>query len=170
MNGKILEKLIFLLLIPSVLLLSGFRQLEPPEDSLSDSGSRAPQSFGSAADDTLERDWTEERATKEHVRAGKEVLPEQAERYGVQEFSIIATENGFFPNKIIVRRNIPVNLYLTSVNSQNSCFVMKSDELDFHRGIGAKKVEKISFRPERVGPVKFHCPVGNIQGILIVRD
>ena len=99
-----------------------------------------------------------------------DVKPEQAEKYGVQEYSIIVTEKGYFPNKVIVRRNIPVNLYLTATDSQNFCFVMKNGEYNFHRGVGSKRIEKISFKPMQAGPYKFHCPIQNIEGTLIVRD
>lgn len=99
-----------------------------------------------------------------------EVSPEQAEKYGVQEFGIIVTDKGYFPNKVIVRRNIPVNLYLTATDSQNLCFVMKKGEHNFHRGIGPKRVEKISFKPTEPGPIDFHCPIHHIKGSLIVRD
>ena len=99
-----------------------------------------------------------------------EVTPAQAEKYGVQEFGIIVTDKGYFPNKVIVRRNIPVNLYLTATDSQNLCFVMKQGEYNFHRGVGQKKVEKISFKPTEPGAVDFHCPIHNIKGSLIVRD
>lgn len=99
-----------------------------------------------------------------------DVKPEQAEKYGVQEHSIIVTDKGYFPNKVVVRRNIPVNLYLTATDSQNLCFVMKNDEYNFHRGVGSKRIETISFKPTRPGPYKFHCPIQHIEGTLIVRD
>lgn len=165
-----IDKLIFLALVPSILLLTGFRQLDAPEDGF-ERGSRSPQSFGAMSSDASEQDWKPASdAVGKSLDARSEVIPSQAERYGVQEFSIIATENGFYPSKVIVRRNIPVNLYLTTVDAQSSCFVMKNDDFSFHRGIGAKKVERISFKPMQVGVLKFHCPVGNIEGVLIVRD
>ena len=103
-------------------------------------------------------------------KSDADIQPAEASRFGVQEFGIIVTEKGFFPNKIVVRRNIPVNLYLTATDSRSLCFVMKKGEYNFHRGVGSKNVEQISFRPTETGPFEFHCPINNIKGNLIVRD
>ena len=99
-----------------------------------------------------------------------DIEPTQASKFGVQEFSIIVTEKGFFPNKVIVRRNIPVNLYLTATDSRSLCFVMKKGDFNFHQGVGSKNVERISFHPTETGPFEFHCPINKIKGNLIVRD
>jgi hypothetical protein len=109
-------------------------------------------------------------AVKAPEKSDVDMEPTEASRFGVQEFSIIVTEKGFFPNKVIVRRNIPVNLYLTATDSRSLCFVMKKGEFNFHQGVGAKNVERISFRPTETGPFEFHCPINNIKGNLIVRD
>lgn len=151
---------------------SGFRQLDEPDyepDSWGETATlqklKVPDGF--AGSDGYGGDNGGRNPASD---PGVKVPPEAAERYGVQEFSIIATERGYFPNRVIVRRNIPVNLYLSTVDSQNLCFVMKSQGFHFHQGVGAKKVERISFKPTELGAVKFHCPVGNIEGTLIVRD
>jgi heme/copper-type cytochrome/quinol oxidase subunit 2 len=97
-----------------------------------------------------------------------EVRPEEAFKYGVQEFSLIASDTGYFPSRIIVRRNIPVSLFLTSSSSTNLCFVQ--DDFGIRRSVSAKVVEEVRFLPTKVGQYRFYCPVKEIKGTLIVRD
>lgn len=99
-----------------------------------------------------------------------EISPQQAHKYGVQEFSIIATKDGYFPKSLVVRKNIPVNLYLTTTESRDLCFIMKGDDFSIHKGVGSKDIVKVSFEPRRTGPYRFHCPINNLAGTLIVRD
>lgn len=97
-----------------------------------------------------------------------EVRPEEAFKYGVQEFALIASDTGYFPTRIIVRRNIPVSIYLTGSSATNLCFMQ--DDFGIRRSVGAKVVEEIRFLPTKVGQYKFYCPVKEIKGTLIVRD
>ncbi len=164
-----------LLMIPAGLLLTGMGYLEKPQsytgsnqsyadsnqsyaDSKQGSHRREISSYGSPAHGSLERGSVEK------------ISPQQAHKYGVQEFSIIATKNGYFPKNIIVRRNIPVNLYLTTTESRDLCFIMKGEDFSIHKGVGSKAIVKISFEPRRSGPYRFHCPINNLAGTMIVRD
>ncbi len=97
-----------------------------------------------------------------------DITPEEAFKNGVQEFAVIAGDTGYFPPRIIVRRNIPVRLYLTNSSAKALCFVM--DEFSIRKGLGSQSVEEVRFMPTKVGPYKFYCPVQEIQGTIIVRD
>lgn len=97
-----------------------------------------------------------------------QVRPEEAFKYGVQEFALIASDTGYFPQRIIVRRNIPVSIYLTGSSSTNLCFVQ--DDFGIRRSVGQHVVEEVRFLPTKVGQYRFYCPVKEIQGTLIVRD
>ena len=96
------------------------------------------------------------------------VRPEEAFKYGVQEFAVIAGDTGYFPSRIIVRKNIPVKLFLTSSSSRPLCFVM--DEFSIRKGVATQAMEEIRFLPTKAGQYKFYCPVGEIQGSITVRD
>jgi plastocyanin domain-containing protein len=96
------------------------------------------------------------------------VKPEEVFKHGVQEFSLIATDTGYLPSRLIVRRNIPVRLFLTSGSSRTLCFVM--DDFSLRRGVSPQQVEEIRFLPTRSGQYKFYCPVNEIQGSVVVRD
>ncbi|NUM89824.1 MAG: cupredoxin domain-containing protein [Bdellovibrionales bacterium] len=96
------------------------------------------------------------------------VRPEEAFKYGVQEFSLIATDTGYLPSKVIARKNIPVRLFVTSASARNLCIVL--DEFSVKKGVQAQKVEEIRLLPTAVGQYKFYCPVQQIEGTLVVRD
>lgn len=131
----------------------------------------APQSYSTVPRKTpteaisQEQDGVEPKAKDITV---KTVKPEEAFKFGVQEFALIASDTGYFPPRIIVRRNIPVSLFLTGSSSTNLCFVQ--DDFGIRRSVGAKAVEEVRFVPTKVGQYKFYCPVKEIQGTLIVRD
>jgi hypothetical protein len=96
------------------------------------------------------------------------VTPEEVYKHGVQEVSVIATDTGFQPARIYVRRNIPVHLFLTSASPSKLCFVM--DDFQIRKGVMIQQVDQVNFLPTKVGEYKFYCPVGEISGSVVVRD
>lgn len=96
------------------------------------------------------------------------VKPEEVFKHGVQEFAIVATDTGYLPSKIFVRRNIPVKLYLTSASARKLCFMM--DDFSMRKGVSNQSVEQLSFLPTKPGQYRFYCPVQEIEGQVIVRD
>ena len=96
------------------------------------------------------------------------VTPEEVYKHGVQEVSLIATDTGYHPARIYVRKNIPVHLFLTSASPSKLCFVM--DEFQIRKGVSIQQVDQVNFMPTKVGEYKFYCPVSEITGSVIVRD
>lgn len=96
------------------------------------------------------------------------IHPEEVYKNGVQEVAIIASDTGFFPTKVIVRKNIPVQLRLTSASNTSYCFVM--DEFNISRSVPAQEVVEIRFLPDKANTYRFYCPKQEIQGTLVVRD
>jgi len=96
------------------------------------------------------------------------VKPEEVYKNGVQEFSIIATDTGYLPSRLIVRRNIPVRIFLTSASARTLCIVM--DDFSLRKGVANQQVEEVRFLPTKAGQYKFYCPVQEIQGSIVVRD
>lgn len=96
------------------------------------------------------------------------VKPEEVYKHGVQEISVIATDTGFHPARIYVRRNIPVHLFLTSASPSKLCFVM--DDFQIRKGVMIQQVDQVNFLPTKVGEYKFYCPVSEISGSVVVRD
>lgn len=181
-----------MVLLPAVLVLLGMGRLEEPQyymdsnqrpsdhqDLQYSNQYRAPSSarrpsanttmaYNSAVGQSPYQS-TQQRKI-ESYESVENISPQQAHKYGVQEFSIIATKQGYFPRNIIVRRNIPVNLYLTTTESRDLCFIMKGEDFSIHKGVGSKSIVKVSFEPRKTGPYRFHCPINNLSGTLIVRD
>ncbi len=96
------------------------------------------------------------------------VTPEEVYKHGVQEISVIASDTGFLPSKIYVRKNIPVHIFLTSASPAKLCFIM--DDFQIRKGVSIQQVDQVNFLPTKVGEYKFYCPVSEIKGSLIVRD
>jgi hypothetical protein len=96
------------------------------------------------------------------------VTPEEVYKHGVQEIAVIATDTGFQPARIYVRRNIPVHLFLTSASPSKLCFVL--DEFQIRKGVSIQQVDQVNFMPTKVGEYKFYCPVSEISGSVVVRD
>ncbi len=100
-----------------------------------------------------------------------EITPIEVGKYGVQELSIIATKNGFFPSKIILRKNIPTNIHLAALTSQKLCFILKNRNRTVRRGISSREISTIkNLRFMDTGLVKFYCPIDNIEGEILVVD
>ncbi len=125
-----------------------------PESGYSD----VPQKRGSAAQSANDPSKIREES----------VRPEEVYKYGVQEFALIASDTGYFPSRIIVRKNIPVKLYLTSSSARALCFVM--DDFSIRKGVSPQVMEEVRFLPTKAGQYKFYCPVQEISGSLVVRD
>lgn len=96
------------------------------------------------------------------------VKPEEVYKHGVQEFAVIASETGYFPQRLIVRRNIPVRVFLTSSSPKALCFIM--DDFNIKKGFANQAMEEVRFLPTKAGQYKFYCPVQEIEGTVIVRD
>lgn len=96
------------------------------------------------------------------------VHPEEVYKYGVQEFSIIATDTGYYPSKVIVRKNIPVRLTLTSASNTSYCFML--DEFNVRKGVPTQEVVEVRFMPTKASTYKFYCPKQEIEGQIVVRD
>lgn len=89
-------------------------------------------------------------------------------RRGVQEFSIIANDSGFYPKTFFVSRNIPVRLYVTGASKNSTCMMM--DSFNIRKQLKANKVEEITFIPNQAGAYRFYCPVNNSDGMMVVKE
>ena len=101
------------------------------------------------------------------------VKPTEVFKNGVQELALIATDLGYLPARLIVRKNIPVRLFLTSASSTTSCFMLdefKVGEMPIRKSIPAQTAQEVQFMPTQAGSYEFYCPVNDIHGALIVRD
>jgi heme/copper-type cytochrome/quinol oxidase subunit 2 len=103
-----------------------------------------------------------------HPMREEGISPEEVYKHGVQEVAIIATDTGYSPARIYVRKNIPVHLFLTSASPSKLCFIM--DDFSIRKGVSIQQVDQVNFLPTRPGEYKFYCPVQEIKGSVVVRD
>lgn len=87
---------------------------------------------------------------------------------GVQEFSIIANDLGFWPKTFFVTENIPVRLFVTGASKNTLCIMM--DTFDVKKQVQSTRVEEITFTPRNPGRYRFYCPVNGMEGEMIVRE
>lgn len=89
-------------------------------------------------------------------------------RKGVQEVAIIAGDLGFFPKTVFVNRDIPVRLFVTGASKSTLCLMM--DSFQVRKQVRSQKIEEITFTPNLPGKYRFYCPVGGMEGTLIVKE
>ncbi len=97
-------------------------------------------------------------------------IPESARErvMGLQEVSLIAADNGFFPKHITVTQGVPVRVYLSTPSKNTLCFVQ--DQLNLRKGVAPGGVAEITFVAERAGNYRFYCPVKSLEGTLTVLE
>jgi heme/copper-type cytochrome/quinol oxidase subunit 2 len=109
--------------------------------------------------------------SKDDIRVLRDeaVKPAEVFKNGLQEVSLIISDTGYLPARLIVRKNIPVRLYLTSASPSTLCFIL--DEFKVQKGVATQTVEVVDLMPTKAGEYKFYCPVNDIHyGSLVVRD
>lgn len=85
----------------------------------------------------------------------------------VQEVSLIASEQGFFPSHIVVNQGTAVKIYLSTPGQLTLCFM--NDQFGLQKGITPGQVQEITFMPNRTGLFRFYCPIRGLEGKLTVR-
>lgn len=126
----------------------------------------APKQSGYTSVPQKKEQWGANDEPRE-IRDGT-VNPEEVYKHGVQEVAIVATDTGFLPARIYVRKNIPVHLFLTSASPSKLCFIM--DDFSIRKGVSIQQVDQVNFLPTRAGEYRFYCPVQEIKGSVVVRD
>lgn len=98
--------------------------------------------------------------------AGADLVPDRHK--GIQEVSVIVSDLGYFPRTFFVTRNVPVRLYVTGASRQSLCFMM--EPFNVMRQVRTNDVTEIVFTPNSSGQYRFHCPVNNLEGTMVVRE
>ncbi|MCT4640748.1 MAG: cupredoxin domain-containing protein [Bacteriovoracaceae bacterium] len=88
--------------------------------------------------------------------------------YPVRKVAIIASNEGFYPNKIIAFKGEKLEVFMTSTTSKKTCMLI--DQHEFF--IAAKKGEVSSshLKLESTGNYKIYCPDHSFSGHLVVID
>jgi plastocyanin len=91
-----------------------------------------------------------------------------ANRKGVQEIALIASDLGYFPKTVFLTRDIPVRMFVTGASKNTLCIMM--DSFQVRKQIRSQKIEEITFTPNMPGKYRFYCPVNGMEGTLIVKE
>ncbi len=85
----------------------------------------------------------------------------------LREISVIVTDDGFYPNKIMAFKGDKVRFYITSTSKKNHlCFVLHKHEVFVSAEKG--KVNEVEVLIENPGRYKFYCPSTKYVGYLTV--
>lgn len=88
-----------------------------------------------------------------------------------QEIAVIAKKFEFLPSKITTNRDVPVKIYLTSVDVEHGFAV---NEFNINQSVKKGEVSVVQFTPDKAGEFDFRCSVycglehGRMRGKLFV--
>ena len=83
-----------------------------------------------------------------------------------RSLALIITDNGFVPDRLVASVGEELNLYITNISSNQSCFIM--DKTEVFKGIPRKQLVQLTMELHSSGEFIFYCPSQNFQGKLIV--
>jgi plastocyanin len=83
-----------------------------------------------------------------------------------RDFSIITTDEGYYPDKIIVFKGEMVRFFITSVTRKPHCFIIKDHPLFLSSLKGRVSEGQVVFT--RAGEYEFYCPGNDFKGKVVV--
>lgn len=101
-----------------------------------------------------------------HSVEAKSPFEEKTFDIPVREISIIATDDGFYPNKVMAFTGEKVRFFITSTSGQKQCFILQKHDVFVAAEKG--KVNEAHIELENAGRYKFYCPSTTFTGHLTV--
>lgn len=86
----------------------------------------------------------------------------------IREVSIIATRDGFYPNKLVAYKGEKLKVFITSTTEKPQCFILQKHEVFISADKG--RVNEGEVVLDRAGRFKFFCPANKSYGHLTVFD
>jgi plastocyanin domain-containing protein len=87
---------------------------------------------------------------------------------GVQEVTITVSNNGYRPNKLIVKSGQPVKLTLQSKDAYSCAAAFIFAEFGINTFLEANDTQTFTFTPKEPGKYQFSCSMGMYTGVLEV--
>lgn len=84
----------------------------------------------------------------------------------VRELSIIVTDDGFFPSRIMAFKGERVKFFITSTSKKKQCFILQKH--DVFLSVENGQVNEGSVLLDHAGRFKFYCPASEVKGYLTV--
>ena len=97
--------------------------------------------------------------------AAQNLEPVEFER-PLRELSVIVTENGYYPKRLIAFEGERVRLFVTSTASKNQCLILQKHPAFIAAEKGA--VNEATIDVDQAGRYKFYCPSFKYHGLLTV--
>ncbi len=100
------------------------------------------------------------------VTVQADVFKEKSFKRPTREVSIIITEDGFYPNKVMAFQGEKVRFFVTSTVDDSQCFLLQKHEVFLSAEKG--KVNEGETLLDHAGRFKFYCPSSKFEGYLTV--
>lgn len=84
----------------------------------------------------------------------------------VREISVIVTDDGFYPNKMMAFEGERIKFFITSTSKKSQCFVLQKHEVFVAADKGMVNESEVVV--ENAGKFKFYCPSFPHHGHLTV--
>jgi len=81
-------------------------------------------------------------------------------------FSIIASKEGYYPNKIILFKGEKATFFVTSIVKDPSCLIVEGADLFLPANLGKMSEGSMTF--EQAGEFQFYCPSSANRGTILV--
>lgn len=85
-----------------------------------------------------------------------------------QTIEIKVTASGYSPNRIQVRKGVPVTLKLIGVDAYSCAAAFRIPSLGIKKNLQANETQVVTFTPEKSGKIPFSCSMGMYSGIIEV--
>lgn len=87
---------------------------------------------------------------------------------GFQHVEIDVTANGYSPQYIQVKKDIPVKVILETKDAYSCASAFRIPSLDIVKNLQPNGKEEITFTPDTSGPISFSCSMGMYTGVIEV--
>ena len=84
----------------------------------------------------------------------------------LREFSVILTNEGYYPNRMMAYVGEKVRFFVTSTKKQSECFVLQDHKVFLSAKMGEVSEGEVTFKQE--GKYKFFCPSSKHKGFITV--
>lgn len=96
----------------------------------------------------------------------RKVFEKKAYQAPVREFSIIATKQGFFPNKMFAYVGEKAKFFVTSTDDKPQCFLLKDHNVFLSAEKGKLQEAHVQFKYP--GRFEYYCPSTKFKGHITV--
>ena len=86
--------------------------------------------------------------------------------FPTRKLSLIATDEGYYPNNLVIFEGEKIELTLTSTSKDPSCLILKDKGVFLEASKG--KISEANIQFKKPGTYKFHCPSQKIEGKVTV--